>query len=129
MPSDKAITRSSLALLPLPVLGLALIGLYLWGSPESHESPTLLLLGNVLFTTIVALFIAALAGRSFLVSGRPALLAIHVGMLVWGVSALVAVVGGHVGNYNITIHNLGVAVSGFCHFVGALYGQRWEKHF
>ena len=67
MPSDPAITRSSFpsrALLPLPVLGLALIGLYVWGSPESHESPTLLLLGNVFFTTIVALFIAALAFES-----------------------------------------------------------------
>ncbi|HZR02604.1 MAG TPA: hypothetical protein VFA81_05450 [Burkholderiales bacterium] len=121
-------TRSSLPVLALPIFGLALVGLYRWGSPESHESATLLLLSNVVFTTTVALFIAALAARSFLVSGRPALLTLHIGMLVWGVAALVAVVGGHVGNYNITIHNLGVAASGFFHLLGGLYGRRFEKY-
>jgi PAS domain S-box-containing protein len=121
-------TRSSLSMLALPILGLALIGLYRWGPAESHESATLLLFCNIFLTTTVGLFIAVLAGRSFLVSGRPALLAIHTGMLIWGISAWVAVVGGHVGNYNVTIHNLGLAASGLCHLLGGFYGERMEKH-
>jgi PAS domain S-box-containing protein len=116
-----------LASVPPGALVAVMVGLYLWGPPSSHESAELLLVLNISFTTLVSGFIAVLAGRSFLTSGRGALLGICVGMIVWGVSALVAVLGEHVGNYNITIHNLGVALSGLCHVAGAVAARRYGE--
>jgi len=112
---------------PLLVLVVAAAVLYVWGPVQSHESATLLLVTNFLLTTLVSAFIATVAGRTYLVNARTQLLAICVGMSVWGLSALVATVGGHVGNYNITIHNLGVAAAGLCHLAGALAGQRQDS--
>ena len=110
------------------VLAVAMIGMRIVGSPESHESATLLLVLNITCTTLLSAYIAVLAGRSFLTSGQLALLAICAGMIVWGVSAFVAVIGEHVGNFSITVHNLGVAISGACHLAGAVaiwrYGER-----
>jgi PAS domain S-box-containing protein len=109
---------------PFLLLAGLLAGFYVGGSPASHESGAILLVLNIALTTVVAIFIAALAGRSFLLTGRPALLAICVGMIVWGASAFVAVIGEHVGNYNLTIHNLGLAVSAVCHLWGAVVARR-----
>ncbi|HEX3151551.1 MAG TPA: PAS domain-containing protein [Gemmataceae bacterium] len=105
---------------PVVLLPIGIAALYLWGSANSHESADLLLIANFIFTTLVSLFIGLLAGRSFLLSGRLPLLAVCLGMIVWGISALVAATGEHVGNYNLTIHNLGVLTSGLCHFSGAI---------
>jgi PAS domain S-box-containing protein len=117
--------RLSISAAVLPVgLVATMAGLYLWGPTTSHESPGLLLSLNFFFTTLISGFIATLAGRSFLISARPALLAICVGMIVWGASAFVAVVGERIGNYNLTIHNLGVAVSGLSHLTGAVMARR-----
>ncbi len=102
------------------VLTAAMVGMHIVGSPASHESATLLLVLNVACTTLLSVYIAILAGRSFLTSGQLALLAICTGMIVWGISAFVAVIGEHVGNFNITIHNLGVLISGACHLTGAI---------
>lgn len=106
-----------------------MVYLYFWGSPTSHESAELLRILNFIFTTLISVFIATLAGRSFLVSSRPALLAICVAMIVWGATAFVAVVGDRVGNYNLTIHNLGVCASGQFHLTGALIAFRFGERF
>jgi len=129
----RTLNRMSAVLLTGPPLLMAgaMAALYFLNNPTSHESSALLLVLNVLFTTVVSAFIALLAARSFLHTGRPTLLAICVGMTVWGGTALVAVVGQHIGNYNITIHNLGIAVSGLCHLAGAIavyrHGEQQER--
>ncbi len=73
--------------LPLMFSWALILFFYFKGSPQSHESASLLLVLNFLFTTLVSMFIAALAGRGFLITGLPALLAICVGMTVWAFSA------------------------------------------
>ena len=124
--ADKRVSAWSLASASAPLLALivATIVLYVQGSPVSHESPAVLFAANLVFTTLVSVFISVLAARSYLASGRPQLLAICVGMIVWGASALVAVIGEHVGNYNLTIHNLGVLASALFHVAGAAAARR-----
>jgi PAS domain S-box-containing protein len=112
---------------PLLALVVAAAILYARGPLQSHESATLLLATNFLLTTLVSGFIAAVAGRTYLVNARTQLLAICVGMSVWGLSAFVATAGGHVGNYNITVHNLGVAAAGLCHLAGAFAARRRDE--
>lgn len=124
---DIAVLRqapTALIILPLMFFCLAMIVLYALGSTSTHDSPALLLTLNLCFTTMISLFIALLSGRSFLARARPTLLAICIGMTIWGSAALVASVGPRVGNYNITIHNLGLLLSGLCHLVGALPASR-----
>lgn len=106
------------AWLPPLVLMLVMAGLWIEDARASYESARVLLVLNFLCTTLVSLFIAILAGRSFLASGQPALLMLCCAMLVWATAALVAAAGNRVGNYNITIHNLGVFVSALCHLAG-----------
>lgn len=113
-----------LAFASIFVLTAAMVGMHVLGSPESHESATLLLVLNIAFTTLLSGYIAVLAGRSFLTSGQVSLLAICTGMIIWGISAFVAVIDKHVGNFNITVHNLGVALSGACHLGGAIAVSR-----
>lgn len=122
----QSVLLPKLAWAPLIAFSTAMIVLYVRGSPKSHESPSILFACNLIFTSLVSAFIAVLTGRSFLVLGRPALLATCTGMIVWGASAFVAVVGERPGNYNLTIHNLGIAVSGVCHFLGGLAAYRYR---
>jgi hypothetical protein len=102
--------------------------LYLYGPSTSYESPQLLLVLSFLFITLTSGFIAILAGKSFLTSGRPTLLALCVAMILWGGSSLLAVVSGRVGNYNLTMHNLGLAASGLCHLIGFFAAYRYREH-
>jgi PAS domain S-box-containing protein len=118
----------SLAGVPLVVLIVVMAVLYVFGPTTSYESAPVLLLLSFSFITLTSGFIAVLAGKSFLTSGRPALLALCVAMVLWGGSSLLAVVSGRVGNYNLTIHNLGITASGFCHLIGALAAHRYGEH-
>lgn len=108
---------------------LAVAGLRVAGPDQGHESAILLIVLNWTFTTLICVFIAFLAGRSFLVSAEPIALMLCCAMVIWGSSAAVAVTGSRVGNYNITIHNLGMFAAALCHLVGALLATHFKLKF
>lgn len=109
-----------LAYVPVAAFSLAIAVLWAAASPHPHESALVLFVLNWALTTIVCVFIAVLAGRSFLLSAEPGALMLCCAMIIWGSSTAIAVTGAHVGNYNITIHNLGMCLAGLCHLAGAL---------
>jgi hypothetical protein len=90
------------ASLPIFVLLAAMAVLWAADLRTSHESPFLLIALNLVFATLVSLFIAYLVGRSFLVRGAPGLLMLGCGVLIWGASGLVGAVVGD-GNPHTTI--------------------------
>ncbi len=116
---------SRLAWLPIPVL-LALMILF-WATDQqsTHESLYLLLTLNLVFSTLVCLFIAYLITRSFLVSAAPGLLLLGCGVVIWGPAGVVATAAarGDV-NISITIYNSCVWLSGLCHLTGVALSLR-----
>ncbi len=108
-----------LSYVPVAAFALAIPVLWVAGPHHAHESGPLLFALNWTLTALVCLFIAVLAGRSFLLSAEPGALMLCCAMMIWGSSAAIAVTGSHVGNYNITIHNLGMCLAALCHLVGA----------
>lgn len=108
---------------PLAFL-LAILVLWRTGSKQTYESASLLLALNLIFTTAVSGFIGVFAARSFIRSGQPGVLMMGCAMIVWGLSAFVATVGGRVGNDNIAIHNLGVFCSSCFHLAGVVFATR-----
>src|SRR3954469_23437317 len=116
-----------LAWFPLPLLLLVMAALWIARPTGVYESALVLLIQNLFFATLVSLFITILAARSFLARGDPASLILGCAMTIWGASAFVASAGGHVGNYNITIHNLGVLASALCHLAGVLLPSRTSR--
>jgi PAS domain S-box-containing protein len=72
-----------LAVWPVAAFALAIVLLLFFETSASFEHPRLLLSLNVL-STLVSLAIAAVAGRSFMVTGHPALLLLGCGALMWG---------------------------------------------
>ncbi|MDB6031278.1 MAG: putative histidine kinase, classic [Verrucomicrobiales bacterium] len=123
-PSVSITTKSSaakLVWLPVPLLLLAILVLWQTGSSHSYESAAVLLGLNLVFTSLVSFFIVILAGWSFLKHGQGGLAMMGCAMLMWGGSAFAATVGGHTGNYNITIHNTGVLGSALLHLGGVLW--------
>ena len=113
------ISLARFAWFPVAAFALAIAILWVANPRESYESGLTLFALNWTFTTLVSLFIAVLAGRSFLAGGQPGLLMLCCAMIVWGFSTAIAVTGNQVGNYNITIHNLGMLLSASLHFAGA----------
>lgn len=94
---------------------------------RSFEHPVLLLGLNLVFATLVALVIAAWAGRLVLTTCRPGILLLGSGALIWGLSGCIGVVAGFwsVGsapfnaNALVTIHNISVWFAALCHLAGA----------
>ena len=125
-PPDRASAYARAGWMLVLLLAIVIPLLRLAPLRQSYESALLLLILNFTLTTVVAIFIAALAGRSFLARGEPSLLMLCCAMLIWGTSALLAAAGNHVGNYNITIHNLGMLLSSACHAAGAVVTWRYS---
>jgi hypothetical protein len=105
---------------PIPALLLTMVGLWIVNPAISFESNFLILVLNFFFSTLASLYIAYLIGRSFLVRGSPGLLLLGCGVLTWGAAGVVANAASQ-GNPNVdvTVHNLGVALSALCHLAGA----------
>ena len=97
-----------------------------------YESPRLLLGLNFVFSTLASLLVAYLIGRSFLVRGKPELLLLGCGVIIWGAAALVGIAAGLVWadngqlyiNVTVTIHNICVWLSALCHLIGAVLSLR-----
>ncbi len=88
----------------------------------SFEDPTLLALLNSLFLYAVPLIIAALAARSYRATGVLPFLLLGCGLLIFGLSSLVAgwVIGGAGSpNPTLVLHNTGSLLAGICNFVSA----------
>ena len=124
-----------LAWLPVPASLLAMLGLWAFGSPRSFESPYLLLMSNLLFSTLISGIISYRIGRVFLAHGRPGLLLLGCGVLMWGVAGLgstlvvLAESGSGLSDVNtlITIHNTCIWVSAICHLTGAAVFLKWNE--
>lgn len=112
-----------------PLLFAAGIGaLWVTAPPTAHESPLVLIALNAIFATAVALFVAHLCARSFLVTAEPGVLLLGCGVLVWGLSSGIAALGlQHGNNVTVTIHNLGVWACAACGLAGAALAglSRW----
>ena len=116
-----------LAWLPLPILALAIAGLWVADLRTVYESRLLMVALNLVFTWLASLCICFLTARSFLASGQPGLLLFGCGALLWGTTSLAAaVVVDHV-NATITTHNVGVLGAALCHFVGLVWRGRLRR--
>ena len=110
---------------PILVLLGAMVALWVADLRTSHESPFLMIVLNIVFATLVSLFIAYLVGRGFLIRGAPGLLMLGCGVLLWGASGLVgAAVGQGDANTTVTIHNTCVWLSALCHLAGVSLSMR-----
>jgi PAS domain S-box-containing protein len=108
-----------LAWVLLAALLLAMVGLWITRPPLSFESNFLILVLNFLFSTLESVYIAYLIGRVFLARGSLGLLVLGCGILTWGAAGVVAnVVSQGNPNFDATIHNLGVWLSGLFHLAG-----------
>src|SRR3974377_759440 len=77
-----------LAWIPLPVLFVAVTGLWFKDIQAPHEPLGLLIALNLLLATLPALVIAFLFARSFLVTGAPGIAVFGCGALIWSASGL-----------------------------------------
>ena len=118
------------AWLPLPVLFVAVIGLWLKDIQAPQESPGLLIALYLLLTTLPGLVIAFLFARSFLVTGAPGTALFGCGALFWSVSGLsplaASLAPGPWLNVNafVTIHNVTVWGASLCYLGGAALLQQ-----
>jgi PAS domain S-box-containing protein len=112
--------------LPIPLFLIAICSLLLWKMPGSYESPYLLLALNFVFAMLASLLTAYLAFRAFLINGKPSSMILGCGLLIWGVNTVVATIFLSIGpNELVTVHNLGVFLSAFCHLTAAFL--RWRS--
>jgi PAS domain S-box-containing protein len=117
-----------LAWLPIPLLLLSMGLLWAADLRTVYEAPHLLMTLNFSFSTVVSAFVAHLIGRSFLVRGRPGLLMLGCGVVMWGAAGLVAVgaglesaaTGQEFANTVVTTHNLCVWLSALLQLAGAV---------
>jgi PAS domain S-box-containing protein len=117
------------AALPIPVLLAIIIALWIADLPVTYNYPNLNIFLNFAFTSVISLFIALLAARSYLTQGQPALLVLGAGVLIWSASGTIAVVfGQNDPNTIITIHNLCVLLSASCHFCSSLLAVRQAEN-
>ncbi len=112
--------------LPVPLFLMAICLLLLWKMPGSYESPYLLLALNFVFAMLASLLTAYLAFRAFLITGKPGSMILGCGLLIWGGNTVLASIFLNIGpNELVTVHNLGVFLSAFCHLTAAVL--RWRS--
>jgi PAS domain S-box-containing protein len=114
--------------LPVPVLTVAIVGLWVADLRPAYESYHLLLLLNCIFTWLATLGIAYVAAHSFLVNGQPGLVMLGSGSLLWGGSSMAAsALLDSSGNLTVTVHNLGVCGAALCYLGGFLWRGQLER--
>ncbi len=105
---------------PVPIFCVAILLLWVADLHGSYELPRLLTALNFVFSTLAGLTVAYLVAVSFVASGRPGLLLLGAGVLVWGIASLVAsTFAARSANTMVTIHNLGVWVLAVCQLAAA----------
>ena len=114
-----------LAWLPVPLLLAAIIIARATGSAESYMSEPLRLVLSFTFYTLVSLGTLFLIGRSFLASGKPGLLLLECGVILWSLAGTVGdIVAPTDANVNATIFNTVIFLAGLCHLAGASLSLR-----
>ncbi len=111
-----------LAWIPIPVFLLGMAVLWLLNSKAVFEPFYLLPTLNFIFSTAISLFVAYLAGRSYLSDGAISVLLLGCGTLVFGLVSLIgsiAIAFAREVNAGVAIYNIGMFLSGFCHFLSA----------
>ncbi|MDK9706040.1 MAG: PAS domain S-box protein [Desulforhopalus sp.] len=134
LPPARAGRWDRLALLPVPVLLLLIATLWLLDLRTSFEQPLLLMVLNMTFSTVISLAIAYLVGRSFLQWHNPGLLLLGCGVLAWGAAGATGALAGLIkpgdgtfdANTLVTVHNICIWLSAFCHLSGAAMALRWN---
>ncbi len=119
--------------LPLPVLFVAVIGLWYRDTQAPHELLGLLIALNLLLATLPALVIALLFARNFLATGAPGMALFGCGALIWSVSGLsplaASLAHGPWLNVNayVTIYNVTVWGASLCYLAGAALLQQRHR--
>ncbi len=124
-PPDAAGTAlSRIAWIPIPLFLAAMVWGRYSGFHGYFEPPHLLPILNFTFQTAISLFIALLAARRYLVNRSLSLLLMGCGMVIFGSVSLISsvAVGLREVNMGVTIHNIGMALAGLCHFMAAAAG-------
>ena len=105
---------------PAPVLLFAMFLLWAADWRTAYVAPPQVLLPlQFVFMTLVSVAVGYLASRTFLADGSSGFLLLVCGALAWGLSGVLAasVSRGDM-NVSVTIHNLCVWLSAFCHLTG-----------
>jgi PAS domain S-box-containing protein len=109
-----------LAWLPVPLLLVAIVACRLAGLRQDYPYDNLRLALSFIFYTAVSFTTLVLIGRSFLKSGKPGLLLLECGVVLWSLSGTVGDALSHGDrNINATIFDLTILLAGICHLVGA----------
>lgn len=104
-----------------PVLFLALASIFsVSRTPAVFEPPFLLPLLNTALLCALPFIIAFLAARSYARQGSRIFVLFGCGMVAFGVGSLLSGWGlvRYGQNYNVTVHNIGSLLGGFCHLGG-----------
>jgi PAS domain S-box-containing protein len=108
------------AWMPIPLLLAAILASRLAGLHEDYPYDHVRLVLSVIFYTVVSLTTLVLIGRSFVKSGKPGLLLLECGVVLWSLSGTVGDAVSHGDqNVNATIFNLTILLAGMCHLAGA----------
>ncbi len=122
--------QSWLASFPIPVLLFVILGLWVTGSKEVHESQFLLILFNSIFSTLSSLLLLLIVTRSYLSQGTPALLLFGCGIFLWGAAGTVGpAMLSHSANFTIAAHNILVWLSSVCHLTVVLFSMKQHSPF
>lgn len=116
----------SLAWTPIPLFLILMAVLRFFENQAVFEPFYLLPMLNFIFSTAVSIFVAYLAGRSFLADGTVSVLLLGNGTLIFGLVSLIASVAISIGgeiNAGVAVYNIGMFLSGLCHLLSAGSGM------
>ncbi|MCD1294996.1 hypothetical protein CUJ83_08295 [Methanocella sp. CWC-04] len=111
---------------PILLMAAAIAIFYSSGIKTTYEYPVLLTTLNTLFCGSASLLIVYLAARSYLNTGSRAVLFMGCGMMAFAITYLLA--GNLLWDLNaaVTVHNMGVFLTGLC-FLGSSYWALAER--
>lgn len=116
-----------LAWTPIPLFMVFMAALWMLNTKAVFEPSYLLPTLNFIFSTAISIFVAYLAGRSFLSDGGVSVLLLGCGTLIFGLVSLIASITisfAREVNAGVAIYNIGMFLSGFCHFLSAVSGLK-----
>jgi len=126
--SNRGTWQGWLAAAPIPVLLFVILGLWVTESQAVYESQFLLILSNVIFSSLSSLLLLLLVTRSYISQGTPALLLFGCGILLWGGAGTAGpALLSHGGNFASSVHNILVWFSSGCHLAGVLFSMKQHK--
>ncbi len=114
-------TLARFAWVPLVLMACATLWFYHEDSRAVYAHPRLLFSMMFIFSTLVSVVIAILAGRTYLVSGQSGMMLLGCGALVWGSGGMLAtIIFSRDINFQVTVYNLAALLSSMLHLAGAL---------